>query len=233
MRLCILTCAATMVAASASAEESALAIVLLPGHPVYHETEARAGVVMALSITPVRHDAQTLTALCEELRVAAGLQRTNGENLPLEVIFVVPYKDMAVEGFYLSLDGQTTHEELVRGGPVTRATLDNIVGRAGIPPYILDETGIEHEISCETREPAWLIRWEDVHRIGAEAPETVIDRAHQRFMAIHAKVLDHAMRPRPTAESQSDGSDRAAPSLIAKHSAPESRVVPRSPHVQP
>jgi hypothetical protein len=215
-----------MVAVPASAEEPALAIDLLPGHPVYHETEARAGVVMALSITPVPQDSRTLTALCEELRDVAGLQRARDQDLPLEIIFIVPYKGMAVEGFYLSSDGQPAQEELIRGDGVARATLDDIVARAGIPPHILDETGVEHEISCETREPAWLIRWEDVRLVGNETPETVIDRAHQRFMAVHQSVLDHAMRPRPTAESQSDSSDRATPSLIAKRSAPEPRLVP-------
>lgn len=181
---------------------------------------------MALSITPSEDGSRTLTALCEDLRAAAGLQRALETDLPLEVVFVVPYKGMAVEGYYLPAEGTAAREELVPGNGVARQALNGIVARAGIPPRLLDETDVEHEISCEINEPAWLIRWEDVRLVNGEAPETVIDRAHQRFMAIHQSVLDDAMRPRPTAESQSDHSDRAAPGLIATKSAPEPRVVP-------
>jgi hypothetical protein len=191
MRLCIVACSAAIAALPASAGESARMIDILPGHPVYHESEGEAGVVMAVSIAAARQDAADLTELCEELRVAAGLQRARGDELPLKVIFVVPYKGMAVEGYYLPAQGTSGREVLVRGNVVAPPTLGGILARAGIPPSILDETEVEHEISCEIDAPAWLIRWEDVRPIDDEALDVVIDRAHRRFMAIHKSVVEH------------------------------------------
>jgi hypothetical protein len=193
MRLCIIACSAAIAAVPASAGESARVIDLLPGDPVYHESEGEAGVVMAGSITPGQEHAADLQELCEELRVAAGLQRARGDDLPLKVIFVVPYKGMAVEGYYLPVQGTSGHELLVRGNGVAPPTLGGILARAGIPPSILGETGVEHEISCEINAPAWLIRWEDVRLIDDEAPDAVIERAHRRFMAIHQSVVEHGV----------------------------------------
>ena len=54
---------------------------------------------------------------------------------------------------------------------------------------MLDESDVEHEISCEL--DAWFLRWEDVRALGDEDPDTVIERAHPRFMAIHQAVVEH------------------------------------------
>ena len=105
MRIRALTCVAALAALPALAQEAALGIDLIPGHPVYHGRENEAGVAMALSITPDQDRATRLMELCEELRVAAGLGHESGDELRLETIFVVPYKGMAVEGLYLPRDG--------------------------------------------------------------------------------------------------------------------------------
>jgi hypothetical protein len=88
-------------------------------------------------------------------------------------------------------DGVSETGVLAPGNGVPRGTLDSIVARAGIPPRVLDETNVEHEISCETGEPLWRIVWHDVRLIGDEDPDTVIDRAYQRFLAIHESVVAH------------------------------------------
>jgi hypothetical protein len=201
MRGRILTCAAALVALPASAQEVALGIDLIPGHPLYHESEKEAGVAMALSITPNAERTTNLTDLCEELRVAAGLDKENGDKLRLETIFVVPHKDMAVEGYYLPSDGTFGSNALVRGNGITRPVLDRIVARAGIPPRVLDETNVEHEISCAPGEPLWSIAWTDVRRIGDEQPEAVIERAHQRFLAIYQSVVEHSAAVPQTQEA--------------------------------
>jgi hypothetical protein len=192
MRIRALTCAAAFAALPASAQEPALAVDLIPGHPVYHEGEHEAGVAMALSIGPGRVQTINLVELCEELRVAAGLGNEEGDDLRLETIFVVPYKGMAVEGLYLPRDGSSGSNALVRSKGVARSALDRIVSRAGIPPRVLDETNVEHEISCSPHEPVWSITWSDVRRIGDEEPEVVIDRARQRFLAVHQSVVEHS-----------------------------------------
>jgi hypothetical protein len=202
MRTCALTCAAAIAAFPASAQDLGLVIDLLPGHPVYHAAEREAGVVMAVSITPEHGSATDLQALCEELRVAAGLAHAHGEGLPLEVIFVVPYKDMAIEGYYLPADGASGTEVLVAGNAVTEQTLEGIVARAGVPGPVLAERDVEHEVACELGQPAWLLRWEDVRLIGDEEPDAVIDRAWRRFTAIHQSIVAHATALRP-AQSQS------------------------------
>jgi hypothetical protein len=191
MRIRALTCAAAFAAVPASAQEAALGIDLIPGHPIYHERENEAGVAMALSITPHQDRATSLMELCEELRVAAGLGHESGDELRLETIFVVPYKGMAVEGLYLPSDGTFGSNALVRGNAIARATLDGIVSRAGIPPRILDETNVEHEISCAPGEPLWRIAWHDVGQIGDEEAEAVIERSRQRFLAVHRSVVEH------------------------------------------
>ena len=197
MRSCALACAAVLVAVPTSAQDLGLVVDLLPGHPVYHESAREAGVVMAIALTPGQGTATDLKGLCEELRVAAGLQRERGEGLPLEVIFVVPYKGMAIEGYYLPADGTLGTEALVRGSGIAREALDGIVARAGIPGRVLDEGDVEHEVSCEFSEPAWLLRWEDVRLIGGEEPDAVIDRAHRRFAAVHRSVVDQATGTAP------------------------------------
>jgi hypothetical protein len=180
-----------LAAVPASAQDQRLTIDVLPGHPVYHETAREAGIVMAIAITPAPGAGADLRGLCEELRVAAGLRRRHGPDLPLAVIFVVPYKGMAIEGYYLPVADEPIREVLLRGRGVPRATLGEIVARAGIPASILDEAAVEHEISCEVDEPAWLLRWEDVRPIEREQPEAVIEHAYCRFLAVHDSVLAH------------------------------------------
>ena len=196
MRIRALTCAIVVAAVPASAQEGTVGIKLLMGHPVYHEGEREAGVAMALSITPNHDRATSLVGVCEELRTAAGLKTENGDDLRLETIFVVPYKGMAVEGYYWPNDGTLEEGTLVRGNAVPRGTLDRILARAGIPPQILDEAKVEHEISCETAAPLWHVNWSDVRLIGDEDPDTVIERAYQRFMAIHQAVVAHNIKGR-------------------------------------
>jgi hypothetical protein len=195
MRICALTCAAVVVAVPAYAQEAGRGIELQFGHPVYHESEREAGVAMGLSITPERNPAADLIGLCEELRLAAGLANERGDELGLEVIFVVPYKGMAIEGYYLPKDG-TEGGALVPGNGIAAGTLDSIITRAGIPPSVLEETNVEHEISCETGAPLWHVGWSDVRPIGDEDPDTVIERAYHRFMAIHQAVVEHNAKER-------------------------------------
>jgi hypothetical protein len=179
------------VAVPASAQEMALGIELLSGHPIYHEREHEAGVAMALAITPGKGDAPDLVRLCEELRVTAELGHEHGAGLGLETIFVVPYKGMVVEGYYWPKDGSLESSVLVPGGDVARGALDGIVARAGIPSGVLDETNVEHEISCSLDEPLWYVAWYDVRLIGDEAPDAVIEQAHRRFLAVHRSVVEH------------------------------------------
>jgi hypothetical protein len=153
MRSFVLAWAAAMVAGPVSAEPFGLVIDLLPGHPIYHESEQEAGVVMATLITPDQSNASDLRGLCEELRAAAGLDLQNGEDLLLETIFIVPYKGMAIEGYYLPKINGDGNETLLPGNAIARETLDGIAGRAGIPAHVLDETDVEQELSCELREP--------------------------------------------------------------------------------
>jgi hypothetical protein len=233
MKMRVLTCAVAIAAVPASGDEPALMIDLLPGHPVHHESEGTAGAVMALSITAAPAGDADLRKLCEELRVAGGLTRDRGADLPLEVVFVVPYKDMAIEGYYLPSDGSPGSEVLVRGDSIGRSTLDGIVARAGVPPSILDESDVEHEISCEMQESAWLIRWEDVRLLNGEQPETVIDRAYRRFQTIHQSVVEHAMATSHAAGPRSDGSDRPTFSLVATTSAPAPGAIQRPSPLKP
>lgn len=208
MRIRALTIALAVAAVPASAEDSGLAIDVLPGHPIYHEDGREAGIVMAISITPGQGKTD-LQGPCEELRVAAGL-RTGHEGLPLEVIFVVPYKGMAIEGYYLPAEGASGSEALVRGSDIARATLDGIVARAGIPGHVLDEAEVEQELSCELGAPAWLLRWEDVRLVGGEDPDAVTDRAYRRFMTVHRSIVEHATGAAPSAELQAYGPHRLA-----------------------
>lgn len=194
MKICALSCAAMIAAAPASAQQ--LMIELLPGHPVYHEREQEAGVTMALSIIPDHDRTSNSMELCEELRVAAGLDSENGDKLRLETIFVAPHTGMTVEGYYLPGDGTFGKNALVRGKGVSRDTLDTIVTRAGFPARLLDETNVKHEISCETGEPLWHLVWYDVRPVGDEKPDALIERAYDRFMAVHQSVVEHNAKAR-------------------------------------
>jgi hypothetical protein len=194
MRNRALTCAALFATIPASAQEAPLRIKLQWGHPLYHESAREAGVTMGLSITPQSDHATELVELCHELRLVAGLGSENGDRLFLETIFVVPYKEMAVEGYYWPENRTSDTGVLVPGSGVARGTLDAIVGGAGIPPRVLDETNVQHEISCEIREPLWHLSWQDLRPIGDEDPDSVIERAYQRFMAVHQAVVAHNIK---------------------------------------
>jgi hypothetical protein len=194
----------------------ALRIELLPGHPIYHEHQNEAGVVMALAITPGNGQAADLVKLCEELRVTAGLGHQYA-GLRLETIFVVPYKGMVVEGYYWPNDGSLENSMLIPRSGVARKTLDDIVARAGIPPPVLSEMSVEHEISCSLDEPFWYVAWYDVRRIGEEEPGAVIERARQRFLAIHQSVLEHAAAERHLYEPRERASvAESAPTRVGK-----------------
>jgi hypothetical protein len=191
MRISALVCAGVVLALPAAAQEAPLGIKLQRGHPLYHESAQEAGVAMGLSITPQGDHATELAELCHELRRAAGLGSENGDRLFLETIFVVPYKEMAVEGYYWPENRSSETGVLVPGSGVAREALDAIVARAGIPPQILDEANVQHEISCQIGEPLWHVSWQDLRPIGDEDPDTVIERAYHRFMAIHQAVVAH------------------------------------------
>jgi hypothetical protein len=195
MNIRVFTCAAMIAAMPATAQEPAHGVDLIPGHPIHRDDAREAGVVMALALTPDGDEATDLMALCEELRLAAGLAPESGAEFRLETIFVVPYKAMAVEGLYLPSDSTSESRALVRGNTVARAALDGILRRAGIPPRILDEEQVEQEISCAPDEPLWFIAWQDVRPIGDEEPEVVIERARQRFLAVHRSVVAHNATP--------------------------------------
>ena len=127
--------------------------------------------------------------------MTAALANEN-DALHIETIFVVPRKAMAVEGYYFPSDGTTDGSELVRSNAVAQAALDDILGRAGIPASVLDETDVDHEISCSLDEPYWYIAWYDVRPVGDAPPEAVIERARKRFMAVHEAVVEHTRQPR-------------------------------------
>jgi len=214
MRIHALTCAAMVAAVPALAQGAGLGVELMPGHPVYHESEKEAGVAMALSIRRDNGHATNLTELCEELRVAAGLGNEKGDELGLETIFVVPYKGMAVEGYYLPNDGTFERSVLAPGNGIPRKTLDGIVARAGIPPQVLDETNVEHEISCETGEPLWHVVWYDIRPVGDEQPDAVIERAHRRFLTIYQSVVQQSANEQHLQKGQRAFLDESIPTSV-------------------
>ena len=114
------------------------------------------------------------------------------DGLALEVLFVVPYKGMTIEGYYFPMNDELGSGTLISGNSLATEALDGIVGQAGIPAGILDETDVQQEISCELNEPAWHVRWEDVRPVDGEKPDTVIEHAHRRFMTVYQSVLDHS-----------------------------------------
>jgi hypothetical protein len=77
-------------------------------------------------------------------------------------------------------------------------------------------TDVEHEISCETSESAWLMRWEDIRPVGSEGPDQVIASAQRRFMAVHQSIVDRAMEP-PRAMGQ-QSPDAMSPRVVLQAS---------------
>jgi hypothetical protein len=192
MKTSALACVLMVGAAAAVADEPLLAVDLLPGHPVHDVADERAGMVTAIAITENAAATTDLEALCDALRVAAGLSLEAEHGLALQVVFIVPYKLMSIEGYYLPLDGRPGSARLIAGNGIARERLDGIIISAGVPPGILDETEVEHEVSCELDRAAWMIRWEDVRSIDGDDPELVIERAYTRFLAIHKSVVEQA-----------------------------------------
>jgi hypothetical protein len=193
VKLYALTCATILIAMPASAEHTELVVDPLPGHAIFHEVEQEAGVTMAISVTPRPGAVVDLQPLCEELRVAAELDLEHAERQSLEVLFIVPRKDMAVEGYYLPAKDMTASNALIRGNAIDRATLDSIVERAGLPTWLLDERDVEHELSCELHQPGWKLVWQDVRHMNGEAAAVVIDRAASRFKSVYQGILDHTV----------------------------------------
>ena len=150
------------------------------------------------------------------------VKNETGDQLRLETIFVVPYKAMAVEGYYWPTAGAFDSGTLVPGNAVPRGTLDRIVAHAGIPPQVLDEINVEHEISCETGEPLWAINWSDVRLVGDEDPDAVIERAYRRFLAIHQSVVEHNAREQnlQLGHGPAPVDDRTPPAASSKRGAP-------------
>ena len=204
MKLRLFACAFVFAAMPAFANDDVDGITLIHGHPIYHETVKEAGVTMGLSVTGDQPHTAPLAELCDELRDAAGLRSEVRDDLKLRALFVVPYKGMVVEGYYLPEDKNLQDYALIQGVKVDRQVLDGIIARAGIPPRVLDETDVEQEISCQVHEPLWSISWQDVKPIGNEEPEPVIERARERFMSIYPTVVDRAKAPDLASQTTKD-----------------------------
>lgn len=195
MKSRLFACAVMLAAAPASAEDAVKGITLVHGHPIHHEAAKRAGVTMGVSISGKQPHTAPLVRLCDELRIAAGLRLKVRKEFTLQAVFVVPRKEMAVEGYYLPANGDPEFYALIPGMKVARAFLKDTLARAGMPPHILDEADVEHEISCHTDEPRWTMSWQDIRPVGDERPETVIERARERFMAVYRNILKRAQKP--------------------------------------
>jgi hypothetical protein len=111
------------------------------------------------------------------------------------VLFVVPYKQMAVEGLYLPADSHIGTNALIEGKRLGRSTLNDIISHAHIPPSVLDEMNVRHEISCQLDEPLWTIVWQDIRPIGDRKPTEIIERARLRFMEVYRNVNQTAEKP--------------------------------------
>ena len=192
MKLRLFAYALVLAALPASAQDDVDGITLIHGHPIYHETSNEAGVTMGLSVAGDQPHTAPLAELCNELRAAAGLRRETRKGLKLRALFIVPYKAMIVEGYYLPQDDGLEIHALIPGVKVERPVLDGLMARAGLPPNVLDEVNVEQEVSCQIEEPLWSISWQDIRPVGNEAPETVIERARERFMSIYLSVLHRA-----------------------------------------
>jgi hypothetical protein len=192
MRIYLFTWALALAALPAAADEAKLRIELLHGHTIYREQVREAGVATGLTLSVNEEQAAVLTEPCEHLRAAASLANELSDGSHLRVLFIVPRKGMAVEGYYFPADRDLKRAALKPGGVVARPTLDRIIAGAGIPSVLLDEDGVELEISCHVNDPLWVIAWLDVRRIGDRRPEAVVDAARLRFMTIHRQVAGYA-----------------------------------------
>lgn len=196
MRIRLLIWAVVLVALPVASDEISPRIDILYGHPVYRQQAHEAGVAMGMTISVNEVQAALLTGPCERLRAAASLAREAGGGLPLQTLFVVPSKGMAIEGYYFPSDGNPGRAVLIPGRPVTRSVLDRIMALAAIPPALLDEISVSVEISCRITEPLWVIFWHDIRRIGDAQPEAVVEVARRRFMAIYRSVVEYGAKNR-------------------------------------
>jgi len=190
----ILTCATLFLVAPAWAGEAHHKVTLLHGHPMYDEVTQKAGVSMGLSIAGSESSGSQLAKACRELKRLSGLRSETGDGLELVKLFIVPYKDMAVEGFYLPSDGSFGSNALLKGNPLDRSTIEGVVTRAGIPRLVLHETNVEQEISCDLEEPVWTIVWQDIRTIDDQGPDVTIEQARTRFLSIYRDVVRYASR---------------------------------------
>jgi hypothetical protein len=200
MRIRLLIWAIALVAHPVASDEVSLRIDVLYGHPIYRQQAHEAGVVTGMTISVDEVQAALLTAPCERLRAAASLAREAGDEIPLQTIFVVPRKGMAIEGYYFPSDGNLERAVLIPGQSVARPALDRIMALAALPPALLDEINVNLEISCRIAEPLWLISWYDIRRIGDAQPEAVVEVARRRFMAIHRWVVEYGAENRALAQ---------------------------------
>jgi hypothetical protein len=196
MRIRLLIWAVVLVALPVASDEISPRIDILYGHPVYRQHAREAGVAMGMTISVNEVQAALLTGPCERLRAAASLAREAGGGLPLQTLFVVPSKGMAIEGYYFPSDGNPGRAVLIPGRPVTRSALDRIMALAAIPPALLDEISVSVEISCRITEPLWVISWHDIRRIGDAQPEAVVEVARRRFKAIYRSVVEYGAKNR-------------------------------------
>jgi len=192
MRIHLLMWAVALAALPAAADEVRPRIELLHGHTIYREQAREAGVATGLTLSVNEEQAAVLTEPCERLRAAAGLANELPDGSHLRILFIVPRKGMAVEGYYFPPDRDLKRAALKPGRVIARPTLNRIIAGVGILPVLLDENSVELEIACHVNEPLWVIAWLDVRRIGDRRPEAVIDTARLRFMTIHRKVAEYA-----------------------------------------
>ncbi len=188
----ILTCATALLVAPAWAGEAHHTVTLLHGHPMYDEVTQKAGVSMGLSIAGSESSASQLTKACRELQRLSELRSETGDGLELVTLFIIPYKNMAVEGFYMPSDGSFGSNALLKGKPLDGSAIEGLVALAGIPRFVLHETNVEQEISCDLEDSVWTIVWQDIRAIDDEEPEVTIEQARARFMSIYRNVVQYA-----------------------------------------
>ena len=212
MRISALTCAAALMAVPASAQALGPAIELLPGHPVYHERAREAGVVMAISITQRPRRRHGPNELCEELRVAAGLERHRGAELP-------PRGDLrrAVQRDgdrrVLSADRRRARRRGARPGQGDRAEhARRDRGARGDSGRLLDEPAVEQELSCAARRAGLAASLGGHPAVGGAGPDPVIESAYRRFMTIHRSIVEHsrAAHRRRSCRRKASAAPRAA-----------------------
>ena len=198
MKRHIFAAATVLFATQASAGDAPYVVTLIHGHPIHHETAKEAGIAMGLSIKGGTTYASSLSDSCRELQRFAELPGMIGDDLKLDTLFIVPYKEMAVEGLYLPADGSFGSRALVSGKRLGRSTIESVIIDAAIPAFVLDEANVELEVSCQLHEPLWAIIWQDIRKIGGREPEAVIEQARLRFMAIYRIVAQGVRDAQPS-----------------------------------